>query len=306
MKRQLSNVEFQISKTMRFVFTMFVAAFFCGCIKKSEPANTASAENVPLRIVSMAPNLTEILFALGLDEEIVGVTRHCNFPQKAESKTCIGTFWLPDIEAVLACRPTLVITEGFPRQAALAARLKNMGCRTLTLDIETIEQLHTAILAIGDAVDRTEAARGIVEQLKKQQAEMTARYADVSPRLKVLWVIQREPLRVAGRKTFPNELIESVGGVNAVGDTPHQYPPVSAETVLGTLPDVIIETADDREASKKQKETASQFYRRFASVPAVQRGRIYVLEGDLVCRLGPRLNEGMEQVAECLWPKEKP
>ncbi|HPC63864.1 MAG TPA: helical backbone metal receptor [Anaerohalosphaeraceae bacterium] len=277
-------------------------AVWAGCSKKEIPAG--GRPDSSLRIIAMAPNLTEILFALGLDKEIVAVAKGSNYPPAALQKRTVGTFWQPDIEAVLACRPTLVITESFAQQAALAERLRRMGCRTLTLEIETIEQLHQAILTIGDAVHRKEAAEQISTQLKDKQRGIAARCEALPYRPKVLWVIQRQPLRAAGIRAFPNELIETAGGINAIGDTPHQYPPIAAETVLAAKPDVIIETADDAQSLKRQQETASQFYRRFAGVPAVQTGRIYVLDGDLVSRLGPRLAEGMEQVAECLHPKE--
>jgi iron complex transport system substrate-binding protein len=304
MEFQIFNFKFQISKAEWTVPVLLLFTCLCGCVKKAEPAKPVSDENASVRIISMAPNLTEILFALGLDEEIVAVAKGSNYPPAAAKKRTVGTFWQPDIEAVLTCRPTLVVTEAFPQQAALAERLKNMGCRTLMLDIETIDQLHKTILAIGDAVDSPEAAQRITARLKQRQTEMAARYAAIRERPKVLWVIQREPLRVAGTKTFPNELIKIAGGVNAIGDTPQQYPPVSAEAVLASLPEVIIETADEAQSLQNQKETAVQFYQRFAGVPAVRGGRIYVLDGDLVSRLGPRLDEGMECVEECLWPKE--
>lgn len=305
MEMQTIHLYKRLSGTVRWaIAAMLWTAVGAGCSKKEVPAGSFQPD-ASLRIIAMSPNLTEILFALGLDKEIVAVAKGSNYPPAALQKRTVGTFWQPDIEAVLACRPSLVVTEGFAQQAALAERLKKMGCRTLTLDIETIEQLHQAILTIGDAVNRKEAAEQISAHLKNRQQAIAARCAALPYRPKVLWVIQRQPLRAAGTRTFSNELIETAGGINVIGQTPHQYPPVGPETVLAAMPDVIIETADDVESLKRQQETAAQFYRRFAGVPAVQNGRIYVLDGDLVSRLGPRLAEGMEQVAECLHPKEK-
>jgi iron complex transport system substrate-binding protein len=293
---QISN--FKLSSGQTAVTAILLVVLLCGGCRRAKPAEAAAEGQ--MRIVSMAPNLTEILFALGLDEEIVGVTQHCNTPEQARQKRRIGTFWQPDIEAVLAIRPTLVIAEGFEQQRQLAEQLNAVGCKTLTADIETIEQLYAAILAIGEAVNRIEQAQSLVTQMIETQERLCARYAD-RPRCKVLWVIQREPLRVAGTKTFVNEMIEAVGGVNAVGPTLNVYPPISAEQVFAARPDVIIEPTDTPEHWDEQAVSAMRFYAAFKSIPAVQNSRIYVLDGDLVSRLGPRLNQGLEQIAGCLW-----
>lgn len=269
-----------------------------GCSKRTAPQE-GQADGA-MRIVSMAPNLTEILFELGLDEEIVGVTRHCNYPPQARGRRQVGTFWQPDIEAVLASRPTLVIALGFDRQRQLADQLHRIGCTVLTVeDFERFEQLHDGILAIGQAVGRDEAARAMVERLTAAQAAIGARCAD-RPKRKVLWVIQREPLRVAGTKTFIHEMIELVGGVNAIGPTLSVYPPIGVEQVFASNPDVIIEPANMPEQRETQVRTAAAFYAAFKSISAVQNDAIYILDGDLVSRLGPRLDEALEQVARCV------
>ena len=280
--------------------TLLLVLMMCGCAKKPEPVRMPQGESSPMRIISMAPNLTEILFALGLEEEIVGVTKFSTYPPQAKEITNVGTFWQPDIEAVLTCRPTLVLTLGFAQQTVLADRLKHIGFETLTLDIESIEQLYAEIEVIGQKVDKVAEAQLLIEKLQDKQAQLVGKYADASPR-KVLWVIQREPLRVAGTNTFINELIEVAGGVNAIGDTIHQYPPISDEEVIGSMPDVIIEPVMDPEQFENQKETAKEFYQQFGVVPAVKNERICIIDGDLVSRLGPRLDEGLRMIAEYIW-----
>ena len=282
--------------------TLLLFAIFSGCSKKSEPVNPVQAENTPMRIISMAPNLTEILFALGLDEEIIGVTKFSTYPPKAKEKTCIGTFWQPDIEAMLVLSPTFMVNLWFDQQAALVSRMERIGCETLTLRIENIDQLHQAILDMGQAVEKEQAAQVMVQRLQDKQVEMTMRYAG-HPKPKVLWVIQRYPLRVAGRDTFINELIEMAGGVNAIGSTLTQYPPINSEEVIGCMPDMIIEPVMDPELFEEQEAVAEEYYHRFAIVPAVQNDRIYIINGDIVSRLGPRLDEAAELIATCLWQK---
>lgn len=286
---------------------LLLVIILSGCTKKPEPtapqADPAQTQNTQTRIISLAPNLTEILFALGKGEDIVGVTKHCTYPPEAKDKTCIGTFWQPDIEAMLALRPTLLVNLWFDQQTAVVTRMERAGCKVLTLRIETVEQLHEAILKIGQAVGKESAAEPMVQRLKDKQAAMTARYAG-RPKPKVLWVIQRYPLRLAGRNTFINELIEMAGGVNAIGPTLTQYPPVNSEEVIGCMPDVIIEPVMDPEQFDAQQSSAGEFYHRYAIVPAVKNGRVHIIDGDVVSRLGPRLDEAAELIAGCLWQDE--
>lgn len=296
------NFKFQISN-LRWVGwavpTLLLFTMLCGCTKKSEP-HPPQTESQSLRIIPMAPNLTEILFALGLDEEIVGVTKYSTYPEEAKTKTNVGSFWQPDIEAVLMCRPTLVITLGFSQQTALAERLKQIGCKTLTVNIETIDELYAAIGTIGSEVDRSEQAARLIERLRQQQEALSSQHAGRSDRPKVLWVVQREPLCVAGTDTFANELITISGGVNAIGATMSPYPRISTEEVLRSAPDIIIEPTMDPEQADTQRATADDFYKRYSSIPAVKNGRIYVVDGDLVSRLGPRLDKALMTVSKCL------
>ena len=120
--------------------------------------------------------------------------------------------------------------------------------------------------------------------------------------LGVVGYAKKEPLRVAGPDTFVNEIIELAGGENAIGTTVHKYPPISSEVVYACNAEVIIEPAMGRGDIASQQTTAMEFWRRFDSVPAVRDGRIHVINPDTVCRLGPRLYEGIEMIAKCLRP----
>lgn len=303
MKFQGSNFKFQIATgggfKCRLWLSIVILCWLGSCTKHDPP--DASSEMGAIRIVSMAPNLTEILFALGLDTEIVGVTRHCNHPPEAISRRQVGTFWQPDVEAVLSLRPTLAVTLDLDQQQPLVEQLGRIGCTVLTVgDIESFQQLYDGIAAIGQAVDRVAQAQALMDRMQTAQETIHARYAERTPP-KVLWVIQRQPLRVAGTQTFINEMIEAVGGVNAIGPTLNVYPPISAEDVIAAWPDVIIEPANMPNQQDEQARTAATFYAAFRRVPAVQNGRVYVLDGDLVSRLGARLDEALLTIARCVW-----
>jgi iron complex transport system substrate-binding protein len=255
----------------------------------------------PTRIVALAPNLTEILFALGLGDRLVGVTQDSDYPPAVLAKPKVGTFWQPGIEAVIATRPDLVVTLAFEQQNELSQRLTRMGYPCLTVGIERVGDLFRAVTAIGDAAGVPERARELAEQIRTRVRQLHATTAGLPP-VKVLWVVQREPLRAAGRDTFVNEMIELAGGENALGPTLHQYPPVGAEQVIAAAPDVIIEPAMAEGPLDGQRRQALAYWRRYVNVPAAVNGRIYVIDGDAVSRLGPRLPAGIETIAQCLRP----
>jgi iron complex transport system substrate-binding protein len=261
----------------------------------------ADRRREPTRIVSMAPNLTEILFALGLADRVVGVTQDSDYPPAALTKPRVGTFWRPSIEAVIATRPDLVVGQAFEQQKESSRRLVRMGYNCLTIDIERVEDLFRAISTIGDAARVPQQAHRLCEQLRLQIQQLRARTAGMPP-VKVLWVVQREPLRAAGRDTFINEMIELAGGENVIGPTLHKYPPVGAEQVIAAAPDVIIEPAMVKGSRDGQRHQALAYWHRYANVPAAAHGRIYVIDGDTVSRLGPRLPAGIETIARCLRP----
>lgn len=256
------------------------------------------------RIISMAPNLTEILFALGLDKEIVGVTLFSDYPPPAMKKPKVGSFWQPNIEAIIAARPDLVITEtttGFDQQKYLAMRLHRIGYNNLTLHFETVAELFEAIDKIGQATDRPLEADRMTNDLRTKLDRLSA-LVDTGDKVKVLYVVQRQPLRVAGRDTFINEMIELAGGENAIGLTVHRYPPIGAEQVIGSGAEVIIEPDMLQANLSEQKRAAMEYWSRFTNLPAVRDGQVYVIKGDTTSRLGPRLYEGTETIARCLKP----
>jgi iron complex transport system substrate-binding protein len=256
----------------------------------------------PMRIVSMAPDLTETLYALGLEDRIAAVTLDSDYPPAAASKPKAGTFWQPSVEAVIAVGPDLVVTEAFEQHRNLVQRLQRMGCPCLTLSIERLEDLYAAIEAIGGATGRTTAAAdliaGLQERVRRLQDVLAGR-----DRVKVLWVVQREPLRVAGVDTFINGIIELAGGQNAIGPTRHKYPPIGAEQVIISGVKAIIEPMMTGGDLNAQQQAALVYWSRFANVPAVANKRIYVINGDIVSRLSPRLIDGVETVAKCLHPE---
>lgn len=263
--------------------------------------NSTDSPNKPTRIVSLAPNLTEILFALGLDEEIAAVSNGSDYPPEAAKKSKVGTFWQPNTEAIIASKPDLVITLWFEQQKSVADSLNRLGYEVLTLKIEKIEELLTAIQNIGTATGCRQRSDELAENISTQLDDLKSKLSSTT-NVKVLWVVQVEPLRVAGRNTFINELIELAGGENAIGPTISQYPQIGTEELLVCGAQAIIQSAMGKSNISEQQQAAERSWSRWSSLPAVKNNRIYVVEPDTTLRLGPRLSQGIEIVARCLHP----
>lgn len=256
------------------------------------------------RIVSLSPNLTEIVFSLGLGDSVVGVSSDSDWPDEAKTKLKVGSFWQPNIETIIAAKPDLVVCETFLQQNEAAQALKRAGLNVLALRVETIDELFAAIRSIGQAAGCSEKAEQLADSLK-EQLDQIREVSSSHQKVKVMWVIQTKPVRVAGVKTFVNEIIELAGGQNAIASTGDQYPSISTEEIIGCNAEVIIQSAMGTENIAKQQESAEKFWSRFANLPAVKNKRIYVINPDTVLRLGPRVAEGAQTVAECLKQKDK-
>lgn len=264
----------------------------------SKQAPPSSAD----RIVSLAPNITEILFELGLGEKIAAVTSDSDYPDEAADKPTVGTFWQPNVESVIAAKPDLVITLWFDQQKAVADTLKRLGYQVLSLKIEKIDQLSTAISQIGEITYNRQRANELVANINNRLDDLQSKLDSID-KARILWVVQTEPLRVAGRNTFVNELIELAGGENAIGPTIQQYPLIGTEELIRCDADVIIQSAMGTSRIAEQQQAAEEFWGKRPNLTAVKNNRIYVVDSDKVLRLGPRLPQGVEMIARCLHPE---
>ncbi len=261
----------------------------------------APAPQTPNRIVSLAPNLTEILFELGLGQNITAATQYSNYPPKAQNIPRIGSFWQADIEKIIEKKPDLVITLAFKQQTDLAKRLNKLNIKTLTVKIDNISELFSAITEIAQRTNTKNKGRLLIQSIENQINQIAQKIPD-SPPLSVLWVVQRKPLRVAGPDTFVTELMQMAGAVNAIEPTIHKYPPIGTEELIIAAPQIIIEPAKVKDIDS-QLNSAIQFWNKLPQIPAVKNQRIYVIPGDSVSRLGPRLPQAMKNIAKCIWPE---
>jgi len=258
----------------------------------------ASATNVgaPSRIISLAPNMTELLFALGLGDRVVGVTTFCDYPEEAKKKPKVGGMSNPSLEAVVSLKPDIVVmtTDGNPKE--FEDRLRSMGIRTYVSRQRRISELPEAVRGLGQALgirDRADRlAAAIRADLFRHKRTMAA-----GKGRRVLFIVWPEPLIVAGAETVIDDAISLVGGLNMAARAGGSYPKYSIEEILRNPPDfIVIGKGMDRDDVKRASEG---LLKRLRSVPAVREGRVF-FAGDELYRLGPRTPKGVEELAAVL------
>jgi iron complex transport system substrate-binding protein len=282
-----------------FVFLLFIPLMLAIFNHTRSIPNPIETQNKSERIVSLSPNLTEIIFALGLDDKIIAVSGDSDYPPQAAEKRKVGTFWQPNTEIIIAAKPDLVVCETFLQQNEATQVLKRARLNVLPLRVESIDELFTAIRSIGQATGYSERAEQLAVEIKEQLTKIREATASTK-KVRVLWVMQTEPVRVAGVNTFVNEIIELAGGQNAISPTGDQYPSISSEEIIGCNAEVIIQSAMGTEDMAKQQQEAEKFWGKFANLPAVKNKSIHVINPDTVLRLGPRIVQGVQAVAQCL------
>ena len=203
----------------------------------------AAAGTPPQRIISTAPSITEMLYALGLGERVAGVTRFCDYPPDALKKPKIGDYINPNLEVIAALKPDLVIVQNNP--VRLSERLRMLHLKTIEVNQQSIEGIYNSIAEIGKATDTEARARELTAEIKTR-LDGIRKAAQRFPRTRGMFVVGRSQSRldgliVVGRSSYLNELIALAGGENVFSDAAAAYPGVSLEEVLARSPSVIID-----------------------------------------------------------------
>lgn len=278
------------------IFINLVLIFIC--FSQSE---LISSDVKRQRIISLAPSTTEILFSIGLDNEIVGVSSFCNFPSEATKKEKVGTFSQPNVEKIILLKPDIIFATGL-EQAYIVGKLKQLRLNVHVSDPSNIEELFASIEEIGRLTYRERQASELINYMKTKIKEIKSKvkYLPHRKRLKVFIEIWHDPLMTAGRGSFVDELINLAGGENIAYDTPRPYSYFSSEQVIKRNPDCIILGYMDKEPSwKKISERLG-----WGEINAVVNKRIYNdINPDLFLRPGPRIVEGLEKIYNKLYPK---
>jgi iron complex transport system substrate-binding protein len=268
---------------------------FAACHRDAPPpAPAAPAKREARRLISLAPSSTEVLFALGVGDRLVGVDQYSDWPPAAQKVPRVGNDLTPSVERIVALKPDAVFVATSANTRELAEQLERLGVRVVVSRVDKLDELWSDIAAIGAAVDKKEAAATLVADLRARLAAVRARVAAVPP-VKTLVVVWADPLTVVGGGGFVDEAIRAAGGNNIAADSPQQYPQYSLERMLARAPDVIVVGSH-----KGGPQLAA--LERYGSLPAVKNHRVHALDGDLLFRPGPRLVDGIEALSRLLHP----
>lgn len=245
------------------------------------------------RAVSLAPNLTEIVFAVGAGEKLVGVTTYCDFPEEARQIQKIGDTINPNVENIIALKPDIVLVSTASQIETFTKTLEQRGIRVFVSDPNNLEGIYQTIYQAGEIFGTSERAYELVDDLKRRVADVEARTATV-PDVRVFLQISKEPLFTAGADSYLTDLIMRAGGASVTAAVATKYPRVSKETALAYKPDAIILSGSDDNNEPNDV---------FKNSAAVKNGKIFRIDANLLSRPGPRVVDGLEQMAKALHPE---
>ncbi|MCZ2808625.1 MAG: cobalamin-binding protein [Candidatus Bathyarchaeota archaeon] len=262
----------------------------------------------PERIVSLAPSNTEILFAVGAGDNVVGVTDFCNYPYdfaawiEAGNMSSIGNYYGPSVEPIIALDPDLVLATTGSLEAA--ENLRDLGYNVLVIEPKNLSFVLRDILLVGRATDRYSEAVALESEIKQRIDAVANQAADATSTPKVYHEVWNEPLMSAGPGTFIDEIITLAGGENIFNDATTSWPTVSSEAIIEKNPDVMV-FPDMYMGRQNFYETIEAVENRpgWDIISAVQNDAIYEINADIISRSGPRLADALETLAKMIHPE---
>lgn len=254
----------------------------------------------PHRIISMAPSVTEMLFAIGLGDEIVGVTDYCDYPPAALKKPKIGGYYNPNIEAILSLNPDLVVATADGYNRGIVDKLSSLGIPCYVVNPQTVERILDTMIELGRVTGRMKKARETVERLRRRVEAIRSKVMGIPPdrRVKVFYSVGPMELWTAGSGTYIDDLIREAGGINIAGKSKQRWFQFSGEELIRKNPDVIIVAG----MISNDKAADLPLWSKYRSVKAVKKGRIYPFDPDMLNRPGPRSVDVLEMMFKRFYP----
>ena len=255
------------------------------------------------RVVSLAPSVTEIIFAVGAGDRLVGVTTFCNYPEQARSIAKIGDTMTPNMEAIVALRPDVVFVSSASQLEGFTRLLEQNGIAVYVIDPQSLPDLYgKSLRQLGTLFGKNDDASRLADSLERRHREICritngcADQAEGGPAaVRVFVQVSREPLFTVGKGSFLRQVIRDAGGILVTEDVETAFPNLSKETASALNPEALIlsDSEDNREPNDA-----------FKNSPAVRNGRVYRVNADLISRPGPRLIDALEQIARDLHPEK--
>lgn len=269
---------------------------------------TASSAEAPKRIASTAPGITEILFALGLGDRVVGVTQYCKYPSEVTKLPKVGTWMSPNMEVILSLRPDLIVVQRTAIQDS--SKFDAVRLRTLEVSLDRIPDIFSTIEAIGKSAGVTDRAAALNKQIRSGLDEIKTKAAS-APRTSMLFVVGRNPgsldgVIAVGPRSYLDELISTVNGSNILADSPVPYVKVVHEEILARNPEVIVDMGEHADAAgitREQMKSEIALWDRYKTVPAVRNRRVHIVASEVFVVPGPRVVDCARQLARLLHPE---
>jgi iron complex transport system substrate-binding protein len=297
---------FMLKTTITILLFVIFAFIFQGCKNESPKIDSVNQREItddlgrkislPSKIeraVSLAPNLTETVFAIDAGDKLVGVTTYCNFPEQAKSIQKIGDTMKPNIENIIALKPQIVLVSTASQIEAFTKTLEQQNIAVFITNPNSLESIYKTIKQLGEIFGKDEKAKTLVESLQKRVAEIESKTKSAN-RIKIFVQIDKNSIFTIGKTSYITDLINRAGGISATADIENPYPNLSKETALALQPEAIIlsESEDNKEPNDA-----------FANSPAVKNGKVFKIDADILSRPSPRVVDALEQIAKDLHPE---
>lgn len=260
-------------------------------------ARAAHPAQPPERIVSLAPSVTETLFALGAGDQVVGVSQYDEYPPAVRTLPRVGSFLTPNVEAIAGLRPTLVVGLGISSNQREFRALRAMGIEVIMVEDDTLDEIEQSIRIIGGRLQRSGAADSIVGKIERSIATVRERLDQV-PRRKVLMVVGHEPMVAVGTGNFLDDLIRIARGENIAEHCGEEWTRLSIEFAIAMRPEVILDGQMGNDPA-----APIYFWDRYPLIPAVREHRVHGYPQDPTLHPGPRIGGTLEMLAAMIHPE---
>ena len=262
-----------------------------------EAGRSVSVPAKVARFISLAPNLTEIVYAIDAGDRLVGNTTYCDYPEQAKSVQKVGDTLQPNMERILALRPQLILISTSSQLEAFTRQLNEHKIPVYVTDPHDLEGVFRSIENLGQLLNRQDRADQLVTTLRGRTSTVEAAVRNRKP-IRVFYQLSAEPLYTAGRDAFVTDLIGRAGGLSVTAHVPEAWPRYSEESAVAARPDAII-----LPSGGSMGDANSDVAPGLKKSPAVLSGRVFKINGDFLVRPGPRTVDGLEQLARALHPE---
>ncbi len=310
----LQNVtDLTLKQTSYGVLLLLALLAFMACSGRTPPVDLANASEtrqvvdesgrkvtIPLkidRIVSLAPNLTEIVYAVGAGDRLVGNTEYCDYPAEAKSVAKIGDTMHPSVERIIALKPQIVLISMASQLEAFTKQLNQQRIAVYVTNPRSLEEIFHSIRTLGELFGHHDWAATVVQDLRSRSAAVEVATRSFKP-VKVFYQVSGDPLYTIGREAYLTDLVRRAGGVSVTADVPGAFPRLSDEAALAARPEAIILPSGGSMGTANSTVAPA-----LKNCPAVLKNRVYKINDDHLSRPGPRLVNGLEEMARVLHPE---